>query len=130
MVQLYGARGFWNEPNEEELSPASQRRIIRRQTVSRKDSHGTRNNTSSCIQGFTGGWKCALDAGVVHHNHSHTTALGFSPSFAAFERAGYLPVDVQLHIKDYLTMMEKMSTPQPQETYNKRIRKTFNTKFR
>lgn len=36
----------------------------------------------SLYPSFKGGWKCALEAGVTHHNQSHTTGLGCTPYLA------------------------------------------------
>lgn len=79
---------------------------------------------------FVGGWKCALEAAVAHHNRSHTIALGCSPNYAAFGLAPYLPADVQLGIKDDLVLTEEKKTYKQQEIFRKIMKKNVDKRFR
>lgn len=44
---------------------------------------------------FPGGWKCALEAAVTHHNNTYTEGLGCSPYFCANGTSPWLPADHQ-----------------------------------
>lgn len=56
--------------------------------------------------GFPGGWKCALEAAVNHHNHSHTAGLGCTPYFAYHGKLEWLPADHLLGIANLLVVQE------------------------
>lgn len=56
---------------------------------------------------FPGGWKCALEAAVRHHNHSHTAPSGCSPYCAYHRKSGWFPADHHLGLTDLLILHER-----------------------
>ena len=60
---------------------------------------------------FTGGWKCALEAAVAHHNNSHTAGLGCSPHFAACGESPWLPADYLLGLTNKIKLHEQKRPP-------------------
>lgn len=77
---------------------------------------------------FRGGWKCALDAAVRHHNRSHTTALGCSPHFAAFDTPALFPADERLRVTDHVTLQEQRKSPEEVERYRYRMKRNFDAR--
>lgn len=77
---------------------------------------------------FPGGWKCALEAAVRHHNRSHTTALGCSPQYAAYSNPALFPADVQLGVTDHVTLQEHKRSPEQLKKYRSRMKKNFDSR--
>ena len=61
----------------------------------------------SLFPDFPGGWKCALEAAVKHHNRSHCKSIGCSPEFALSGRPPILQADKDLGIVDRIVLKEE-----------------------
>lgn len=74
---------------------------------------------------FKGGWKCALEAAVADHNHSHTEALGCSPYFAYHGKSEWLHADHLLGITDSIVLREQERSERENERYRIAMKKHY-----
>lgn len=77
---------------------------------------------------FRGGWKCALEAAVRHHNQSHTAGLGCSPQFAAFQKTTWLPADHELGIVGKIHIPERKKTSEEYHMYKRTMKKYYDSR--
>lgn len=74
---------------------------------------------------YQGGWKCALEAAVHHHNRSHTSALGCSPQYAAYRTVPTLQADRELGIIDKVQLQESPRNADQEVEYRRRMKEGF-----
>ena len=73
---------------------------------------------------FPGGWKCALEAAVRHHNRSHCSSLGCSPEFALRGTVPILQADKELGIIETIQLRESRD-PQKERLVKKAQKTQF-----
>jgi transposase InsO family protein len=54
-----------------------------------------------------GGWRCALEAAVKHHNRSRCSTIGCSPHFALNKEAPFLPADFRFGVERKIRLTER-----------------------
>lgn len=74
---------------------------------------------------YRGGWKGCLDAAVRHHNRSHCSTIGCSPTFALNGTPAIFPADSRLGVRGVISLTERRKSVEEEEACRSRQRKNF-----